>query len=193
MANLDLSILEPYCENDMQLLKRISKSIFMRFREPLSEADYSDFYSIANMTLWQAYNTYSDDMEISFDIFLRTCLKKKFATEIRDRHRGKRVINQLAYSLDQMVDDERDFSLIDTVASDFDTFEEAMKRHDREQFKDKVQEYMSSLSNQQINILNLLIDGYTGREIQKMLDISDREYTSNLTNMRSYEKVKALF
>lgn len=193
MANLDLSILEPYCENDMQLLKRISKSIFMRFREPLSEADYSDFYSIANMTLWQAYNTYSDDMGISFDIFLRTCLKKKFATEIRDRHRGKRVINQLAYSLDQMVDDERDFSLIDTVASDFDTFEEAMKRHDREQFKDKVQEYMSSLSNQQINILNLLIDGYTGREIQKMLDISDREYTSNLTNMRSYEKVKALF
>ena len=193
MANLDLSILEPYCENDMQLLKRISKSIFMRFREPLSEADYSDFYSIANMTLWQAYNTYSDDMGISFDIFLRTCLKKKFATEIRDRHQGKRVINQLAYSLDQMVDDERDFSLIDTVASDFDTFEEAMKRHDREQFKDKVQEYMSSLSNQQINILNLLIDGYTGREIQKMLDISDREYTSNLTNMRSYEKVKALF
>lgn len=193
MANLDLSVLQPYCENDMQLLKGISKSIFMRFSEPLSEADYSDFYSIANMTLWQTYNIYSDDMGISFDIFLRTCLKKKFATEIRDRHRGKRVINQLASSLDQMVDDERDFSLIDTVASDFDTFEEAMKRHDREQFKDKVQEYFSSLSNQQINILNLLIDGYTGREIEKMLDISDREYTSNLTNMRSYEKVKALF
>ena len=185
MAKLDLSIIEPYCENDMQLLKKISKSIFMRFREPLSEADYLDFYSVANMTLWQAYNTYSDDMGISFD--------KKFATEIRDRHRGKRVINQLACSLDQMVDDERDFSLIDTVASDFDTFEEVMKRQNREQFIDKVQEYMSGLSNQQINILNLLIDGYTGREIQKMLDISDREYTSNLTRMRSYEKVKALF
>lgn len=193
MAKLDLSILEPYCENDMQLLKKISKPIFKRFGEQLSEADYSDFYSIANMTLWQAYNIYSDDMGISFDIFLRTCLKKKFATEIRDRHRGKRVINQLAYSLDQMVDNERDFSLIDTIASDFDTFEEVMKRQNRERFIDKVQEYMSSLSNQQINILNLLIDGYTGREIQKMLDISDREYTSNLTSMRSYEKVKALF
>lgn len=193
MAKLDLSILEPYCENDMKLLKKISKPIFKRFGEQLSEADYSDFYSIANMTLWQAYNIYSDDMGISFDIFLRTCLKKKFATEIRDRHRGKRVINQLAYSLDQMVDNERDFSLIDTIASDFDTFEEVMKRQNKEQFIDKVQEYMSGLSNQQINILNLLIDGYTGREIQKVLDISDREYTSNLTSMRSYEKVKALF
>lgn len=96
-------------------------------------------------------------------------------------------------SLDQMVDNERDFSLIDTIASDFDTFEEVMKRQNKEQFIDKVQEYMSGLSNQQINILNLLIDGYTGREIQKVLDISDREYTSNLTSMRSYEKVKALF
>lgn len=193
MAKLDLSILEPYCENDMQLLKKISKPILMRFREPLSEADYSDFYSIANMTLWQAYNIYSDDMGISFDIFLRTCIKKKFATEIRDRHRGKRVINQLAYSLDQMVDNERDFSLIDTVASDFDTFEEVMKRQSREQFKDKVQDYISGLSNQQVNILNLLIDGYTGREIQKILDISEREYAGNLTSMRSYENVKALF
>ncbi len=193
MAKLDLSILEHYCENDMKLLKKISKPIFKRFGEQLSEADYSDFYSIANMTLWQAYNIYSDDMGISFDIFLRTCLKKKFATEIRDRHRGKRVINQLAYSLDQMVDNERDFSLIDTIASDFDTFEEVMKRQNKEQFIDKVQEYMSGLSNQQINILNLLIDGYTGREIQKVLDISDREYTSNLTSMRSFEKVKALF
>lgn len=193
MAKLDLSILEPYCENDMQLLKKISKPILMRFREPLSEADHSDFYSIANMTLWQAYNIYSDDMGISFDIFLRTCIKKKFATEIRDRHRGKRVINQLAYSLDQMVDNERDFSLIDTVASDFDTFEEVMKRQSREQFKDKVQDYISGLSNQQVNILNLLIDGYTGREIQKILDISEREYAGNLTSMRSYENVKALF
>ena len=194
MAKLDLSVLKPYCENDMHLLKRISKSIFMRFSESLSEADYSDFYSIANMTLWQAYNIYSDDMGISFDVFLRTCLKKKFATEIRDRHRGKRVINQLACSLDQMmVDNEKDFSLIDTVASDFDTFEEVIKRQNKEQFKDKVYEYMSGLSNRQINILNLLIDGYTGREIQKMLDISDREYVSNLTSMRSYEKVKALF
>lgn len=193
MNSADLSILQTYCENDMQQLKKISRAIFTKLGEPLTEADYDDFYSVANMTLWQAYNIYSDDMGISFDIFLRTCLKKKFATEIRDRHRGKRVINQLAYSLDQMVDNERDFSLIDTIASDFDTFEEVMKRQNRERFIDKVQEYMSGLSNQQINILNLLIDGYTGREIQKMLDISDREYTSNLTSMRSYEKVKALF
>lgn len=89
MDNKALEVLQPYCENDMRLLKRISQSIFMRFNEPISKADYDDFYSIANMTLWQAFQNYDSDMGISFEIFLRTCLKKKFATEIRDRHREK--------------------------------------------------------------------------------------------------------
>ena len=53
MAGVDLAVLQPYCENDMQLLKRISKSIFSKFNEPLAKADYDDFYSIANLTLWQ--------------------------------------------------------------------------------------------------------------------------------------------
>lgn len=52
MTSADLSVLQPYCENDMQLLKKISRSIFMRFSELLTGADYDDFYSIALMTLW---------------------------------------------------------------------------------------------------------------------------------------------
>ena len=39
MAGKDLTLLQPYCENDMQLLKKISRSIFMRFNEPLTKAD----------------------------------------------------------------------------------------------------------------------------------------------------------
>lgn len=62
MENKDLSVLQPYCENDMQLLKKISKSVFIRFHEPLAKADHDDFYSIANMTLWQAYNAYNLDL-----------------------------------------------------------------------------------------------------------------------------------
>ena len=58
MTSADLTVLQPYCENDMRLLKKISKSIFLRLGEPLTEADYDDFYSIANMTLWQVYNSY---------------------------------------------------------------------------------------------------------------------------------------
>lgn len=193
MTNAQLSLLQPYCKDDMRLLKRVSKSIFLRFNEPLTEADYDDFYSIANMTLWQASNSYSADMGISFDIFLRTCLKKKFKTEIRDRHREKRVINQFATSLDSVNEDEEECSLLDYMESDFDTFEEAVKQQNNEQFQSKVQEYFSKLSNQQINILNLLIDGYKPNEIRQILELSLREFAENMKIIKSFENVKILF
>lgn len=118
----DLSLLQPYCENEMKLLKRISKSIFMKFNEPISNADYDDFFSIANATLWQAYQAYDPDKGVCFEGFLYSCLQKKFKTELRNRHRDKRVVNQFAVSLDAVNEDEDKNSLLDLLPSDFDTF-----------------------------------------------------------------------
>lgn len=193
MTSVDLSILQPYCENDMQLLKKTSRSIFMRFNEPLTGADYDDFYSIANLTLWQAYNAYDPSTGISFDGFLRSCLQKKFKSELTHRHRQKRVLNQLAVSLDAVDDGEDECSLLDFIPSDFDTFEEVTKRNEDQQYQDKVQQYISKLSDRQVNILNLLVDGYKPTEILLELQISAREYADNMQIIRSYENVKILF
>lgn len=193
MTSKALSVLQPYCENDMQLLKRISRSIFMRFNESLTKADHDDFYSIANMTLWQAYNAYDPDAGISFDGFLRSCLQKKFRTELTSRHRQKRILNQFAVSLDAVNDKEEECNLLDFIASDFDTFEEVAKRQENGQYQDKIQQYISKLSNIQVSILNLLVDGYKPNEIQKIMEISATEYADNMQFMRSYENVKILF
>lgn len=193
MTSADLSVLQPYCENDMQLLKKISRSIFMRFNEPLTGADYDDFYSISLMTLWQAYNAYDPDTGISFDGFLRSCLQKKFKSELTHRHRQKRVLNQLAVSLDAASDGEDECSLLEFIPSDFDTFEEVTKRNDDQKYQDKVQQYISRLSDRQVNILNLLVDGYKPTEIMLELQISAREYADNMQIIRSYENVKILF
>ena len=193
MTGADLAVLQPYCENDMRLLKKISKSIFMRFNEPLTIADHDDFYSIANMTLWKAYNSYDPNMGISFEGFLCSCLQKKFKTELTHRHRQKRILNQFAVSLDGINDNEEECSLLDFLSSDFDTFEEATKRQGNEQYQDKVQQYISRLSNEQVNILNLLIDGSKVKEICRILEISEKSYEENLKTMRSYENVKILF
>lgn len=192
MAGKDLTLLQPYCENDMQLLKKISRSIFMRFNEPLTKADHDDFYSIANITLWKAYNAYDPDNGISFDGFLHTCLQKKFRTELTSRHRQKRILNQFAVSLDAVNDKEEECNLLDFIASDFDTFEEVAKRQEYGQYQDKIQQYISKLSNIQVSILNLLVDGYKPNEIQKILEISATEYADNMQFLRSYENVKIL-
>lgn len=187
-AQLEVEVLEPYCKNNMQLLKKISRSFFLKLGETLSESDYDDFYSIANMTLWQAYNSYNSDMGISFDVFLHGCIKRKFKTEVRDRHRAKRVINQFTTSLDDSDDDGND--IYNLIPSDFDTFEEATNNN---QFQDKAQQYISKLSSQQVNILNLLMDGYEPKDIRQILEISSKEYAENMKIMRSFENVKILF
>ena len=193
MGDKDLSILQPYCENDMKKLKRMSKSIFLRFNEPLAKADYDDFYSLANLTLWQAYNSYNPDNGVCFEGFLHTCLQKKFKSELTKRHRYKRILNQLTTSLDAENEDEDKCSLMEYIPSDFDTFNEVVKRQEKEQYQDKIQQYISKLSRQQVNILNLLIDGYEPYEIREILDISERQYTNNMQIIRSYENVKMLF
>lgn len=191
MSNKDFALLKPYCENDMRQLKRMSQSIFMRFNEPISNADYDEFYSIANMTLWQAYNSYNPDMGIKFEGFLRTCLQRKFKTELTHRHRHKRILNQFTISLD--AENEDQCSLSDILPSDFDTFDEAVKGQEKEQFQDKTQVYISMLSKLQVKILNLLMEGYKPNEIRQTLKISSTEYAENLRIMRSYENVKVLF
>lgn len=193
MAISGLAILEPYCEDDMRLLRKISNSIFRRFNESLAKADYDDFYSIANETLWKAYNAYNPDMGVGFDGFLRSCLKKKFKSELTRRHRQKRIIDRFAVSLDAVDGDGDDCCLLDFIPSDFDTFEEAVKETDRGGHRDKVRQYIARLSNQQVNMLNLLIDGYKPNEIQRMLEMSPKGYAENLYTMRSYENVKILF
>lgn len=190
--NESLAVLEP-CENEMRLLKKISKSIFLRFNEPLTKADYDDFFSIANMTLWQAYNSYDPDMGIDFDVFLRVCLKKKFSTEIRNRHRTKRIVNQMSISLDSTNEKGEECSLLDFIPSDFDTFEEVMKEQENQPYQNKVQQYLSRLSIQQVNILNLLIDGYKPNKIRQILELSSSEYADNIQIMRSYENIRILF
>ena len=157
MDNKTLEVLQPYCENDMRLLKKLSQSIFMRFNEPLTKADYDDFYSIANLTLWQCYNSYDSAMGVNFEGFLYSCLQKKFKTELTRRHRQKRALDNFNVSLDTTNNNDEEYSLLDILPSDFDTFEEVIKKQDNEQFEDRVQQYISRLSIQQVNILNLLI------------------------------------
>ena len=193
MVRSGLATLEPYCENDMRLLKRISNSIFRRFNEPIAESDYDDFYSLANETLWKAYNAYDPDMGTSFDGFLRSCLENKFKSELTRRHRQKRIIDRFTVSLDAVNEDGEDCCLLDFIPSDFDTFEEAVGETDGGQYHDRIRQYIARLSNQQIAILNLLMDGYRPNEIHRMLGISSKRYAENLKAMRSYENIKILF
>lgn len=194
MTNKELPALQPvidtyYADNAKKLHKVVDR-ILSKFGG-LSSKDMDDFYSLANEVFADIMKKYDETQ--SFDGFLYSCLSNKIMTEITKRNREKRKADRMSVSLDATNESGEDCCLLDFIPSDFDTFEEVAKKQDGEQYQDKVQQYISKLSNQQVNILNLLIDGYRPIEIQLILEISSTEYAEDLKIMRSYENVKILF
>lgn len=195
MTNKDLSlmqlqILDTYYSDNAKKLHRVVDRILSKFGG-LTYKDTDDFYSLANEVFADVIKRY--DGEQSFDGFLYSCLSNKIMSEITKRNCEKRKADRLSISLEATNDKGEDYSLLDCIPSDFDTFEEASKRQENGQYQDKVQCYISKLSNQQVNILNLLIDGYKPFEIRRILELSPKEYADNMQIMRSYENVKVLF
>lgn len=183
-------ILDTYYADNAKKLHKVVDRILSRFGG-LSDKDMDDFYSLANEVFADIMKKYDDSQ--SFDGFLYSCLSNKIMTEITKRNREKRKADRMAVSLDATNDSGEECCLLDFISSDFDTFEEVAKRQEGGQYRDKVKQYVSKLSNRQVNILNLLIDGYLPIEIQLILKISSKEYSEDLKIMRSYENVKILF
>ncbi|NDO52093.1 sigma-70 family RNA polymerase sigma factor [Lachnospiraceae bacterium MD335] len=190
LSALQSDILNAYYADNAKKLHRVVDRILSKFGG-LTYKDTDDFYSLANEVFADVLKRY--DYEQSFDGFLYSCLSNKIMSEITKRNREKRKADRMSISLEATNDKGEDYSLLDCLASDFDTFEEASKRQENGQYQDRVQQYISRLSNQQVNILNLLIDGYKPFEIRRILEISKNEYVDNLSIMRSYENVRLLF
>lgn len=190
LSTLQSNILNAYYADNAKKLHRVVDRILSKFGG-LSYKDTDDFYSLANEVFADVLKRY--DYEQSFEGFLYSCLSNKIMSEITKRNREKRKADRLSISLEATNDKGEDYSLLDCIPSDFDTFEEASKRQENGEYQDKTQQYISRLSNQQVNILNLLIDGYKPFEIRRILEISSKEYADNMSIMRSYENVKILF
>lgn len=185
------NILSAYYADNAKKLHKVVDRIVSKFGG-LSNKDMDDFYSLANEVFADVIKKY--DYEQSFNGFLYSCLSNKIMTEITRRNREKRKADRMAVSLDAVNDNDGECSLLDFIPSDFDTFEEAVKSQGNGgQYQDKIQQYISKLSNQQVDMLNLLMDGYKPHEIRLILEISPQEYAAELMFMRSYENVKILF
>lgn len=190
LVTLQSDILDSYYADNAKKLHKVVDKILSKFGG-LSNRDKDDFYSLANEVFAEIMKKY--DYEQSFDGFLYSCLSNKIMTEITRRNREKRKADRMAVSFDVTKENEEECSLLNIIPSDFDTFEEVAKRQGHGQYQDKVQQYISRLSNRQVNILNLLVDGYKANEIQRILDMSSTEYSEDLKIMRSYENVRILF
>lgn len=185
--------LDYYCENNMQRLKYISYQIFSKFGG-ISEKDYDDFYSIANMVLWNDIQSFDESKGISFENILKFHLRNKFKTAMTKRNRKKRGGSEEKYgsqevSLDAPVSsqDGNDTNLLEIISND-------MKSDMEDQvtglkYSDRVGKFLDNLSRRNRKIAMYIMIGYDSKDIRRILNISEREYNQAILEFRLYENI----
>lgn len=186
-------LLDYYCENNMQRLKYISYQIFSKFGG-ISEKDHDDFYSIANMVLWNDIQTFDESKGISFENILKFHLRNKFKTAMTKRNRKKRGGSEEKYGSQEMsldapiIDsDGNGKSLLEIVSND-------LKSNIDDQvtglkYSDRVGKFLDNLSRRNRKIAMYIMIGYDSKDIRRILNISEREYNQAINEFRLYENV----
>lgn len=182
-------ILNAYYAENAKKLHRVVDKILLKFGG-LSDKDLDDFYSLANEVFVDVMKRY--DSEQSFDGFLYSCLSNKIMSEMTKRNREKRKADRMSISIDTPVGEDKNLTLGDTIADDFDVENEVLEDDD-EEYSSKMLLYLSKLSNIQKEILKLNIAGYLPNEIREELHISEKEYTDCYAAIHSYRNVSVLF
>lgn len=180
-------IINAYYADNARKLHRAVDKILLKFGG-LSNKDLDDFYSLANEVFVDVIKRYDDTQ--SFDGFLYSCLSNKIKSEMTRRNREKRRADRMCVSIDTPIGDEDGRALNELIADDFDL--EKLLFGEMDALACKLERYMEKLSKQQKKVLELLSYYYKAAEIQKMLHMTQREYTDALDGIRCYENIKIL-
>lgn len=172
-----------YCEKDSKKLKDISNYIILRNFPWLPQKDYDDFYSIAGEVLWDCCKKFEENKGIRFETYLINCVTRKFKTRVTYMNRQRRNNGDMVMSLDALIDDN-DTCLINLIATNKDN---------ENTLSDKMISYINKLSKQQKQILFLMVDGFTGKDIKRILKITDTEFFNAISAIKSYRNISLLF
>lgn len=182
-------ILNAYYAENAKKLHRVVDKILLKFGG-LSDKDLDDFYSLANEVFVDVMKRY--DSEQSFDGFLYSCLSNKIMSEMTKRNREKRKADRMSISIDTPVGEDKNLTLGDTIADDFNVEREVLEDNE-EEYSSKMLLYLSRLSNLQKEVLKLNIAGYLPNEIREELHIDEKEYADCYAAIHSYRNVSVLF
>lgn len=177
-----------YYENHAKKLYDMVDKIL--FKLHFTDVDKHDFYSLTNEIFMYAIRDY--DSSQSFDVFLCSCLYKKFCTEMTRRNREKRKADSMSISIDTPIGDDEDSTIGDMIADDFSIEKELFEKNE-EGYSKRMLAYLGRLSSLQKKVLRLNIAGYLPSEIKEELHISEKQYTDCYAAIHSYRNISVLF
>ena len=182
-------ILNEYYKNNASKLRSVVNAILQRFGG-LSDKDYDDFYSLANEVFVDVLKRY-DESGQSFDTFLYCCLCNKIKTEITRRNRERRKADRMSVPIDTPIGDDGKSTLADMIASNIDIEKEVLDGvSDVED--EIIERYLASLSKIQRRIIEMKMENVGVIRIKKMLNLSNKQYSSHMKQAVQYEHIRLL-
>ena len=199
-----LECIEFYCKNDLKELKKLCNPMLKLKNIP--SMSHEDLYDVAIECLCSSVKKY-DDEKSQFKTFLLGNIKKRFFTWMRnsarscrcnvERDENGRIIvdeetgnNKVIYNASIYSETEDGCMLGDTIKSDYNLEDQVLNK--QEYMSEKTKMYINSLGSIQKQIAYYLMDGYESEEIKELLSLTDKEYSSFLSDMKSYDKKKNL-
>lgn len=197
--NKQLRIIEEYCCDNMKKLKQVCSPIIALIGG-ISKKDYDDIYSLAQFLLYKNVSKYDENNEkgASFNTFFRNILNRRlYSTYIRDRNRHCRSNTKEGKNGEKIFisDVSLDAPTPDCVStleriSVSTTLEEEIFKPD---ISKEAKEYLHSLSNEQLKVAKLFMEGYDQKDIMEILHITKAELNDRLNGMRAYRNISLLF
>lgn len=182
-------LLNTYYANNARRLHEMVNKILFKFGG-LPDGDQEDFYSLANEVFVDVMRRYNHEQP--FEGFLFTCLSNKIKTEMTKRNRYKRRSDRMTVSIDTPVGDDEASTLGDLIEDHFDMDLE-VKELCGECQNERIEQYLGSLSKIQRQIVEMKMDGIPVAEIKEKLGVSDKQYDSHFSEIKSFAKISILY
>lgn len=192
-----LKIIDEYFADDMKKLRKICDPLILKKGTP--EIYHEDLYGVASDVLIESLVSFDPNKNCTFNTFFVGNIKRAFYDWIRDstrlcrcniqtdaegrivRDKDGNVVIIPSIPLDAPAEDGTDMK--EKIASDFN-IESCLSEEIGFSSDDRVTLFLKKMGKTQREILKLLMEGYSSLEVKEQLKITDREYNSEMAEIR---------
>lgn len=154
--------------------------IYQNSNSGITEDEKEELVGEAHLALMKAAKGF-DCNKSSFSTYAAWVIQSQIKSWYRDQNRLCRVANKMAVSLDGT--DENDMAYVDKIASND-------KLGD---ISDSVQQYMSTLNREGYEAVQLIMQGYSLKEIQDMWGYSAKQMSNLTAHLQKTERARILW
>ncbi|WP_131042347.1 sigma-70 family RNA polymerase sigma factor [Clostridioides difficile] len=152
--------------------------------------DYNDLIQVARIALWKALSNYSHTKgKLYPKAYFKKAIKLSMLSLLNSGNRKKHRTMNKSISLNNFIGEDEKIELITLIDNNEENIEsQVISKETRRELKNKVKKDIVYQTDMQRRVISLRVDGYEGREIERILGISLKGVNCHLYKARKIIK-----